>query len=65
MHTKIAVPPAEAAGMLSISRARLYKLLATGELASVRLGGRRLIRVETLAEYIKRIEEEQSRNKNT
>lgn len=41
---RLAYSPTEAAAALGISRAKLYQLLESGELPSITLGRRRLIR---------------------
>lgn len=50
----------EAADALSISRATLYGLLASGGLPSVRIGSRRLIPREQLIEWVEQQLREQS-----
>jgi excisionase family DNA binding protein len=40
---RVAVSPAEAALMIGISRAKLYELLGSGQLRSIKVGSRRLI----------------------
>lgn len=45
---KLALRPAEAAAALGVSRSTIYKWLAEGRLANVRLGGVRLIPVESV-----------------
>jgi len=44
--------PREAAEMLSISRSKLYELLAAGTLSSVRIDGCRRISVDVLRDYV-------------
>jgi excisionase family DNA binding protein len=44
----------EAADVLGIARATLYRLLRTGELQSVRVGKRRKFRPEDLDAYLER-----------
>lgn len=39
-------------GRLGISRATVYELLATGDLRSVKLGGRRLVRESEIQRFI-------------
>ena len=43
MADKILLTPLEAAALLGIGRTKLYDLLRSGQLASVRLGGSRRI----------------------
>ena len=51
---RIAVSPAEAARMLSLGRTKFYQLLAANEIASIKLGARRLIRVRDLEDWLAR-----------
>lgn len=46
--------PEDAAEMLSISRSKLYELLAAGEVESVRIGGSRRIPVDALEDFVDR-----------
>lgn len=41
---------------LSVSRTKVYELLASGDLRSVRVGRRRLVSEAQLAQYIARLE---------
>lgn len=45
----------ESAGVTGISRAYLYRLIATGELASLKVGRRRCIRPSAIEDYLDRI----------
>ncbi|MGH8990069.1 MAG: helix-turn-helix domain-containing protein [Acidimicrobiia bacterium] len=49
---KLLMNPKEAAEMLSISRSKLYELLADGKLSSVRIDGCRRIAVDVLRAYV-------------
>jgi excisionase family DNA binding protein len=49
---KLLMNPKEAAEMLSISRSKLYELLAAGTLSSVRIDGCRRIAVDVLRNYV-------------
>ncbi|MEL6567661.1 MAG: helix-turn-helix domain-containing protein [Pseudomonadota bacterium] len=49
----LAVSPAEAAQMLGLGRTKLYELLAANEIASIKIGKRRLIRVAELDAWLK------------
>ena len=49
---KLLMNPREAAEMLSISRSKLYELLAAGTLSSVRIDGCRRIAVDVLRAYV-------------
>lgn len=48
--------PAEAAEMLRLSRATVYRLIATGELPTVHVGARQATRIEesAIAAYVTR-----------
>lgn len=48
----------EARQASALSRSRLYKLMASGELESVKVGRRRLIPAEALADYVERVRNE-------
>jgi len=50
--TRIAVSPQEAAKMLGISRAKLYTLIHQDGFPSFRLGGRVLVSVDGLREWV-------------
>ncbi len=47
----------EAARRLRIGRTMAFSLLSTGELQSVRIGRRRLIPVEALRDFVRRLRE--------
>jgi excisionase family DNA binding protein len=49
---KLLLTPGEAAEMLSISRSKLYELLASNELESVRIGGSRRIPTAALDDFV-------------
>ena len=53
---RLAYGPAEASELLGISRSQLYELMNTGQIPSVKLGGRRLIRHEYLVDLLDRLE---------
>jgi excisionase family DNA binding protein len=48
--------PTEAAAMLSISRARLYQLIAHHELGSIKLGASRRIPAAELEAFVERLQ---------
>lgn len=52
---KLLLTPDDAAHVLSIGRSKLYELLATGALRSVRIGTSRRIPLEALAAYVARL----------
>ncbi|MGH3371724.1 MAG: helix-turn-helix domain-containing protein [Nocardioidaceae bacterium] len=52
---KLLLTPEDAAVVLSIGRSKLYELLATGELRSVRIGTSRRIPAEEVAAYVQRL----------
>ena len=47
--------PEEAAGLLAISRTRVYELIARGELASLKIGPSRRITREAIDDFIARM----------
>ena len=49
----------EVCALLGISRARLYQAMNAGELPTVHVGSRRLIRAAALDAYLDRLEAEQ------
>jgi excisionase family DNA binding protein len=50
--SKLLLTVEEAAGLLSIGRTRVFGLIRTGELASVRVGSSRRVTPEALAQYV-------------
>lgn len=48
----IAVSPDEAARLAGIGRTTLYAALAKGDLPSIKIGTRRLIRVDAIREWL-------------
>jgi excisionase family DNA binding protein len=50
----------EAAAELRIGRTRMYALIASGEVVSVKVGGSRRVPYDELAAYVKRLVSEQS-----
>jgi excisionase family DNA binding protein len=50
----IAVAPAEAARLAGIGRTRLYAAIASGDLPSLKLGTRRLIKIVDLESWLDR-----------
>jgi excisionase family DNA binding protein len=55
---KLLLTPTEAARALGIGRSKLYQLLRTGTVASVRIGSCRRIPAATLPELIARLQAE-------
>jgi excisionase family DNA binding protein len=55
---RILYRPNEAAAALGVSRARLYQLLGSGEIASVKLGSLRRIPAADLETYVARLRSE-------
>jgi excisionase family DNA binding protein len=58
MPERLAVPFSEAAALVGLSRASLYRALARGELKTIRVGARRLIRLAELDSWLRRNEED-------
>jgi excisionase family DNA binding protein len=56
---KLLLSAEDVAEALTISRTRVYEILAAGELFSVRLGKVRRIPRESLAEYIEKLRTEE------
>ena len=54
---RLAYPVNEAADLLGVSRSQLYELFSTGEVASVKIGARRLVRHEALVDYLDQLEQ--------
>lgn len=52
---RLAVSPAEAARMAGIGRTKLYELLGANEIASIKLGARRLIRIADIEAWLERM----------
>lgn len=52
---KLLLKPEEAAELLSIGRSKVYELIGTGELASVRIGTSRRIPADALAEFVEEL----------
>ncbi|MEZ5961715.1 MAG: helix-turn-helix domain-containing protein [Hyphomonadaceae bacterium] len=50
----LAVAPAEAARLAGIGRTRLYAAIASGDLPSLKLGARRLIKIADLESWLDR-----------
>lgn len=56
---KLLLTPEEAARALSISRSKLYELIARGQLHSVRIGTSRRIPVSALVEFVEALTKEE------
>ncbi len=54
--TKLAVPVSVAADMLSVSDSRIWKLLAEGRIARVKVGRRTVIRTAELDRFLSELE---------
>jgi excisionase family DNA binding protein len=54
---KLLYQPREAASLLSISRSKVYELMAAGALASIQIGRARRIPAEALRRFIASCEE--------
>lgn len=52
---KLLLKPEEAAEVLSIGRSKVYELISTGELASVRIGACRRVPTDALVEFVTRL----------
>lgn len=52
---RLLLTPEEAAGAIGIGRSKLYELLRTGRIESVRIGGSRRVPRQALEEYVDRL----------
>jgi excisionase family DNA binding protein len=52
---KLLLKPEDAADVLSIGRSKVYELIGTGELASVRIGASRRVPADALVEFVTRL----------
>jgi excisionase family DNA binding protein len=52
---RLLLTPEEAARALGIGRTKLYELLATAKLPSVRIGGSRRVSVDALTEFVRHL----------
>jgi len=52
---KLLLKPEEAAELVSIGRSKVYELIGTGELASVRIGTSRRIPADALVEFVREL----------
>ena len=59
---KLLLTPEEAADALSIGRSKLYTLIATGDVASVRIGASRRIPWSALVAYVETLADRPSTN---
>jgi excisionase family DNA binding protein len=57
--TRLLLTVPEAAEALAISRSKLYQLLSTGAVASIRIDGSRRVPVAALNDYITRLAEKE------
>ena len=53
---KLLLKPEEAAEVLSIGRSKVYELMGSGELVSVRIGASRRIPVDALSEFVDQLQ---------
>jgi excisionase family DNA binding protein len=53
---KLLLKPEEAAEALSIGRSKVYELIGTGQLASVRIGSSRRIPADALVAFVSRLQ---------
>lgn len=52
--TKLALSVQEAADMMSLSHRHMYGLVRSGQIQSFKSGGRRLVRLSSLHDYVDR-----------
>jgi excisionase family DNA binding protein len=60
MHMSLLLTPEEAAAELRIGRSRIYDLIRTGKVLSVRVGGSRRVVRESLTAYVTKLVTEQA-----
>lgn len=53
LNRRLAVSPGEAASMIGVGRTKFYELISSNEITSIKIGSRRLIRVEVLEDWLK------------
>ena len=58
MDQVLALSVAAAARRLGIGRSSIYKLIGTGELASIKIGRRRLIRVDVIDAFLAKADDD-------
>jgi excisionase family DNA binding protein len=58
LHDRLAYSPLETARMLGIGRTLLYELIDRGEIKSLRIGARRLIRRSAIERFLAEREEQ-------
>ncbi|HMM95048.1 helix-turn-helix domain-containing protein [Phycicoccus sp.] len=56
MEDKLLYKVADVAQVLSLSRTKVYELVRSGELPSVRIGGSRRVRGEDLTDYVESLQ---------
>jgi excisionase family DNA binding protein len=56
--TKLLLKPEEAAAVLAVGRSKMYELMASGAIKSVKIGGCRRIPTAALEEYVASLVEE-------
>jgi excisionase family DNA binding protein len=59
--TALAVSPSDGAVIAGVGRTKFYEAISSGEIASFKIGARRLIRVATIEAYLRRLEDEAAR----
>lgn len=52
-HGRLAYSIRQAAAMVGLGKSKLYELIRAGELPTVLVGNRRLVRAESLAEFLR------------
>lgn len=55
-EAKLLLRVEKAAGLLGLSRTRVFKLIADGELGSVKVGGSRRVPRDALTAYVRRLQ---------
>jgi excisionase family DNA binding protein len=59
--TRMLLTPVETAEALSVSRAKVYELMASRQLPSIRIGGSRRVSIQALEEFIDKLARAEAR----
>lgn len=60
MQNQLLCSIAEAGATLGLGRTKIYEMLESGEIRSVRIGGRRLVIIESLNAFVEKAKGEQA-----
>ena len=62
---KLLLRPEEVAELISMGRTKVYELMKTGELESVQIGSSRRVPATAIAEYVGRLRDNSTENRNS